>query len=304
MGEAQTILLAGPTASGKSRLAQEIAARTGGIIVNADSMQVYRELRVITARPTADDEAAAPHRLYGHVSAATRYSVGEWLRDVAALMADGRKSGRTTIVVGGTGLYFKALTEGLAGVPPIPRDIGVAVREEAEAKGAAELHARLGKIDPQAAATIHPSDRARIVRALEVYEATGRSLSEWRRAAPAPPLVDAAATVRIVLSPDPAILHERIAARAEAMFGEGALAETTALLALDLDPELPAMKAIGVRELGGHVRGDTSLDEAVAAVKTETRRYAKRQMTWFRGQMGDWQWVADPAALDLGALAP
>ena len=299
---AQVILIAGPTASGKSRWAAAIAAEAGGTIVNADSMQVYRELRIVTARPSAEEEAATPHALYGHVAGGTRYSVGEWLRDIAALVARLRAEGRPLIVVGGTGLYFKALTDGLAEVPPIPREVGTAIREEARDKGAAVMHARLAAVDPEDAASIRPSDTARIVRALEVLEATGRTLAEWQRAPNSPPVVDGGASARIVLAPDPASLHQRISARAEAMAANGALPEVAALLALDLDPELPVMKAIGVRELAGHLRGDTSLDEAVAAVKTETRRYARRQMTWFRGQMRDWRWVKDAAALDLAEL--
>jgi len=299
---AEVILIAGPTASGKSRCANALAAESGGTIVNADSMQVYRELRVITARPSAEDEAAAPHALYGHVSGRTRYSVGEWLREVAALLDRVRAKRQPLIVIGGTGLYFKALTDGLADVPPIPPDVGAAVRDEARENGPAAMHDRLAKADPEDAATIRPSDTARIVRALEVLEATGRTLGEWQRAAKAPPVVDGAATAKIVLAPDTTSLHQRISERAEAMAQNGALQEVAALLALDLDPELPVMKAIGVRELGGHLRGDTSLDEAVAGVKTETRRYAKRQMTWFRGQMRDWRWVKDAAALDLAEL--
>jgi tRNA dimethylallyltransferase len=299
----QAILIAGPTASGKSRLARDLARRRGAVVVNADSMQVYSELRVVTARPTEEDQAVAPHRLYGHVPAATRYSVGEWLRDVAAVCDDVEREGRPLIVTGGTGLYFKALTEGLAEVPPIPREVGAEIREEARVRGPSAMHARLTSIDPEAAKAIRPSDTVRIVRALEVYEATGRTLGEWQRAAPAKALLDETNATRIVLAPEPTVLHERISARAEAMVDNGALGEVAALDNLGLDAELPAMKAIGVRELRAHLHGDTSLDEAVAAVKTETRRYAKRQMTWFRGQMGDWKWVKDPA-LDLAELAP
>jgi tRNA dimethylallyltransferase len=300
----QIILLAGPTASGKTRLGCALGARVGGVVVNADSMQVYRELSILTARPTPEEEAQAPHRLYGHVPATNRYSVGEWLRDVAPVVKDAKREQRPLVVVGGTGLYFKALTEGLAEVPAIPRDIATEVRADARSKGSEAMHARLARVDPDGAAAIRPSDSARIVRAIEVYEATGRPLSEWQRAAPAKPVISQTRATRIVLAPEPAVLHERISARAEAMVGNGALKEVAALDALGLDPELPVMKAIGVRELAAHLRGDTSLDEAVAAVKTETRRYAKRQMTWFRGQMRDWQWVRDPGALDLAELAP
>jgi len=299
---ARIILIAGPTASGKSRWAIEVAAKIGGTVVNADSMQVYRELRVVTARPSPDDEQAAPHALYGHVSAAQRYSVGECLHPICPLLDSANTEGRPLVVVCGTGLYFKALTDGLAEIPPIPRDIGTAIRAEAREKGAAAMHARLARLDPEDAANIRPSDVARIVRALEVLEATGRSLAEWQRDANTSPVVDGAQVIKVVLTPDATTVHQRISERAEAMAANGALAEVAALLALDLDPELPVMKAIGVRELGGHVRGDTSLDEAIAAVKTETRRYAKRQMTWFRGQMRNWRWLDDGRALDLAEL--
>jgi tRNA dimethylallyltransferase len=304
MSSTRAILIAGSTASGKSRLASDLAARSRCVVVNADSMQVYRDLAVLTARPTPADVAAVPHRLYGHVPATRRYSVGEWLREVAAVLAEAEGQGTAVIVVGGTGLYFKALTEGLAEIPAISPEISNEVREEARTIGAEALHDRLASVDPDGAKAIRPSDTARIVRALEVYEATGRTLGEWQRSAPSKPVMSGKAAVRIVLAPDPTVLHERISARAEAMVDNGALAEVAALQALAVDSELPVMKAIGVRELGGHIRGDTSLDEAIAAVKTETRRYAKRQMTWFRGQMGDWRWVSDPAALDLKELAP
>jgi tRNA dimethylallyltransferase len=300
----QVILLAGPTASGKTRLGCALGARVGGVVVNADSMQVYRDLSILTARPTPAEEAQAPHRLYGHVAAATRYSVGEWLRDVAPVVTDAKREDRPVVVVGGTGLYFKALTEGLSEVPAIPKEVASDVREEARTKGSEALHARLAEVDPAGAAAIRPTDTARIVRALEVYEATGRSLSDWQREAPTKPIIADARAKRIILAPEPTVLHERISERAEAMVGNGALKEVAALDAMGLDPELPVMKAIGVRELVAHLHGDTSLDEAVAAVKTETRRYAKRQMTWFRGQMREWQWVKDPAELDLADLAP
>jgi tRNA dimethylallyltransferase len=297
------ILIAGPTASGKSRLACEIAVKIGAAIVNADSMQVYGDLRVLTARPSAEDQAGIRHRLYGHVTGSTRYSVGEWLREVASVIAEAENERQQLVIVGGTGLYFKALTEGLAEVPPIPHEVAEGVRTRVGEDGPTVSHHRLSDMDPEGAATIRPSDLARIVRALEVVEATGRPLCEWQRAAPAQPLLGGDAAVRVVLNPDSVLLHERISSRAETMATAGALNEVGALLARALDPQLPVMKAIGVRELGAHLRGDTSLDEAVAAIKTETRRYAKRQMTWFRGQMRDWLWPSDPASLDVAELA-
>lgn len=291
----ETVLIAGPTASGKSRLAMELAARHGGVVVNADSMQVYRELGVLTARPTVEDEAAVPHRLYGTVPAATRYSVGAWLADVGPVLSAAREAGQLPIVVGGTGLYFKALTEGLAAVPPVPAEVRERVRSEVAGLLAPELHARLAAVAPDDARQVRPSDRSRIVRALEVFEATGRSLARWQEAEPLPPLIDPERTRRIVLVVDRTVLHGRIAVRAEAMVRGGGLAEAEAIGRLGLNPELPAMKAIGVRELLDHLAGNTSLDEALAAMKTETRRYAKRQETWFRNQMGDWEraWTVD-----------
>jgi tRNA dimethylallyltransferase len=286
------ILLAGPTASGKSRLAIDLAREHGGVVINADSMQVYAELRILTARPSAADEATVPHRLYGTVPAAARHSVGAWLGDVAAALGEARKLRLMPIVVGGTGLYFKALTEGLAAVPPIPDEVRERLRAEAEGLSAEELHARLAASAPDDARAIRPSDRGRIVRALEVFEATGRSLARWQDAEPLPPLIHPARTRRMVLSCERAVLHERIGGRAEEMVRGGGLAEAEAIGKLGLNPELPAMKAIGVRELLDHLAGKTSLDEAIVAMKTETRRYAKRQMTWFRNQMRDWERIA------------
>jgi len=299
---ANVILLAGPTASGKSELALEIARRAGGIVVNADSMQVYAELRTVTARPSADADKVVPHRLFGHVPSATRYSVGAWLADVGPVLAAARHASRTAVVVGGTGLYFKALTEGLAAIPPVPEEVRSALRSETRGQPTEALHDRLAAADPPGAATLANGDRARILRALEVIAATGMPLAAWHRGAAAPPLVDPQASLRLVLAPDRAVLHRRIADRAEAMATVG-MAEVAALVRRGLDPDLPAMKAIGVREFADHLRGDTSLDEAVAAIKTETRRYAKRQMTWFRRQMAGWRWVDDPAALDLDTFA-
>lgn len=281
------VLIAGPTASGKSRLALDMAAARGGVVINADSMQVYRELRLLTARPAPEDEAAAPHRLYGHVPAGERYSVGRWIADVAGAIDDARAAGLVPIIVGGTGLYFKALTEGLSTIPPIPAEVRAEVAGGAAGIETADLHARLAARDPEDAAAIRPSDRSRILRALEVFAATGRPLADWNRGE-ARPLIDAGSAERIVLDVDRAVLHARIAARAEAMVAAGALAEAQGLAGLGLDPAASPMKAIGVRELLAHAAGDLSLDEAVAAMKTETRRYARRQLTWFRNQMADW----------------
>jgi tRNA dimethylallyltransferase len=296
---AKAILIAGPTAAGKSRLAMGIAALRNGVVINADSMQVYAELRVLTARPSSADEAAVPHRLYGHVPAAERYSAGRWLADATSAIGEARVAGRLPVVVGGTGLYFKALTEGLAAVPAIPPAVHARISEEADGVDTPVLHARLAALDAEDAAAIRRGDRARILRALEVFTVTGKSLAAWRRGTAIGPPVNFAAAERLVLAPDRTDLHQRIRGRAERMvYGDGP-AEAEALARLGLDPDLPAMKAIGVRQLIDHAAGKLSLDETVAAIATETRRYAKRQMTWFRNQMADWPTVADAGALDV-----
>jgi len=288
----ETILIAGPTASGKSRLALDLARQRGGVVINADSMQVYCELRVLSARPPAEAEKLAPHRLYGHVPAATRYSVGHWLGDAAAALAEARKERLVAIFVGGTGLYFKALTEGLTSIPPIPAVLRARVAEETAGIETEALHARLAAQDPESAAAIRSSDRSRILRALEVLEATGRPLAAWQSGEKTLPLVSTEAE-RLVIAPDRAWLHARISKRAEAMLHEGALNEVRRLAGLGLPPDLPAMKAIGVRQFLDHFAGMLSLEEALASVKTETRRYARRQETWFRNQMADWT-VVEP----------
>lgn len=295
MDTPDAILIAGPTASGKSRLAVKLALDHRGVVINADSMQVYRELRVLSARPMPEDEAAVPHRLYGHVPAATRYSVGQWLIDAAATVAEARASGRVPVFAGGTGLYFKALTEGLASIPPIPADLRTRLLAETAGVPTEALHARLAATDPETAAGLRPSDRARILRAIEVVEATGRPLAQWRRGECAPALVAGGQAMRIVLDPPRPWLHQRIAERADRMVHDGAIEEALALGRLGLSPDLPAMKAIGVRQFLDHNQGKLTLAEALASVKTETRRYAKRQLTWFRHQMPDWE-RRDPAS--------
>ena len=286
------VLIAGPTASGKSQRALEIAATRDGVVVNADSMQVYRELTVLSARPSPTDEAIAPHRLYGHVGAATRYSVGAWLADVAPVVSEARRQGRLVVFVGGTGLYFKALTEGLATVPPIPAAIGERVAAEVAGLDSEAMHARLAALDPEDAAEVRPSDRSRILRALEVFATTGRPLASWKRMAGGPPVVDPDTAERLVLAVEMPEIHRRIAMRADAMVRGGGIEEARALVGLGLDPAMPAMKAIGVREFAAYLAGDMSLEEALTAIKTETRRYAKRQMTWIRTQMADWTRLA------------
>jgi tRNA dimethylallyltransferase len=284
------ILIAGPTASGKSALALEFATRLGAVIVNADSMQVYRDLRIITARPSAGEEKRVPHRLYGHVDAAENYSVGGWLGEAAAALMDALRNQQPAIVAGGTGLYFSTLTRGIAAVPAIPAEIRREVRGRLDAEGVAALHAELTLRDPVTAARLRPGDRARISRALEVVLATGRSLSEWHADnTPAP--VDLAGAAKIFLMPKRDELGARIDARFDAMMAAGALEEVRALAARHLDPNLPAMKAHGVPWLIRHLRGDITLAEAVAQAKRDTRRYTKRQATWFRNQLPQFEWV-------------
>jgi tRNA dimethylallyltransferase len=289
------ILIAGPTASGKSALALKLAETVGGTVINADSMQVYRDLQIITARPTPTEEARVPHLLYGHVDAAENYSAGRWCVDASAAIAEAERAGRLPILVGGTGLYFKALTRGLAAVPPIPAAIRAAVRARLKADGVAALHADLCGRDPAAADRLMPHDRARISRALEVVLATGRPLSEWHREG-MPPAVEAASAVKIFLATDRAELYRRIDARFDAMLASGALDEVRALAGRGLDPTLPAMKAHGVPWLIRHLAGEITLAEAAEGGKRDTRRYTKRQATWFRNQLPEWDWVAPEEA--------
>ncbi len=286
-GREAVILIAGPTASGKSALALELAERTGGVIVNTDALQVYRDLRLLTARPSAADEARAPHALYGHVAATESYSVGRWAGEAAEVLAASGREGRLAIFVGGTGLYFKALTEGLAKVPPIPPEVRAKWRAAVVVEGVEALHRHLAAIDREGAEAVRASDTTRIVRAIEVMEATGVPLREWHRKDVSMPLVGADAK-RIVVEIDRAVLAERIGARLDAMAGEGVIEEVAALASLKLDPMLPIMKAVGVRELMILVAGRSSLDEALSRAKLATLQYAKRQMTWFRNQMSAW----------------
>jgi len=284
------ILIAGPTASGKSALALELAKKRGAAIVNADSMQVYRDLRIITARPTPDEEKRVPHRLYGHVDAAESYSVGRWFGEAAAALTETTSRGQPAIMVGGTGLYFSTLTRGIAAVPPIPAEIRREVRGRLDAEGVTALHAELQLRDPAAAARLKPGDRARITRALEVVLATGRSLTQWHEDN-MPARVDLASAVKIFLMPNRDELGLRIDARFDAMMAAGALEEVRALAARNLDPNLPAMKAHGVPWLIRHLRGEIAMAEAVAQAKRDTRRYTKRQATWFRNQLPQFAWV-------------
>jgi tRNA dimethylallyltransferase len=291
----RAVLIAGPTASGKSALALTLAEALGGTIINADAMQVYRDLRVLTARPSPAEEARVPHLLYGHVDAAENYSVGRWCVDAGAALSAVERGGRLPILTGGTGLYFKALTRGLAAVPPIPAQIRAAVRARLEREGIAALYAELSERDGATARRLMPGDRARITRALEVVLATGRSLTDWHREGMTPAL-DPQLAVKVFLDVDRAELYRRIDARFDAMLCAGALDEVRALASRRLDPALPAMKAHGVPWLIRHLNGEIDLAAAVEAAKRDTRRYTKRQATWFRHQLPDWTWIAPETA--------
>jgi tRNA dimethylallyltransferase len=291
----KAVLIAGPTASGKSALALELAEKTGGIIINADSMQVYRDLRIITARPTLAEEARVAHRLYGHVDAAVNFSAGAWVVDASAALAEARANRRLAIFVGGSGLYFKALTRGLSAVPPIPSEIREGVRARLERGGVEALHAELAQRDPQSAERLEPRDRTRIARALEVIEATGRSLSDWHHEG-LPPLLPPGTFSALFLAPDRDQLYARIDARFDTMIKDDAVAEVAALAARRLDPLLPAMKAHGVPTLIRHLRGEITLEEAAVIGRADTRHYAKRQFTWFRHQLPEFEWVSPDQA--------
>lgn len=277
------VLIAGPTASGKSALAMELAARDGRLVVNADALQVYDCWRLLTARPTVQDEAALPHALYGHIGRDAPYSVGHWLREVMALLS------RPVVIVGGTGLYFTALTEGLADIPPTPPE----VRALADARLATEgLAALLAELDPATAARVDQLNPARVQRAWEVQSATGRGLATWQddTGAPALPLSQAQA---LVIRPDVDWLNARIDRRFDQMMEQGALDEVKPELPF-WNPTRPSARAIGAPELVAHLRGEMDLPQAVAAAKLSSRQYAKRQRTWLRSRMGEWRAIVLP----------
>lgn len=297
----RALLIAGPTASGKSALAMKLAERLGGVVINADSMQVYRDLRIITARPSPEDEGRVPHRLYGHVDAAENHSVGRWCTDASAALDETWESGLLPIVTGGTGLYFKALTQGLSVVPPTPPDIRAAVRARIAEQGISAVYAELVRRDPLTAARIRPGDSMRIGRAVEVLEATGRSLLDWHRDG-MPAALPADRAIGVFLTPERAELYGRIDTRFDAMLAAGALEEVRALAARGLDPLLPAMKAHGVPWLRRHLAGEIPLQEAAEGGKRDTRHYTKRQATWFRNQMPGWTWTP-PEAAEQAVLA-
>ena len=286
-------LIAGPTASGKSRLALETAERTGAVIVNADSQQLYADLRILSARPTAEDEARAEHRLYGIADAADAWSVGRWSRAVMPVLAELAAESRPALLVGGTGLYFNALTRGLADIPDIPDSVRDEIGALYDSAGEGSVRRRLVETDPQSEAAIESGDRQRLIRALAVLTVTGQPLSVWR--ADTRPLLAEGSWEAVVIEPPRDRLYAACDARVDAMVDQGALDEVRALMARRLDPTLPAMKAVGVRDFAAHLRGEVSLAEAITAVQQATRNYAKRQLTWFRNQTPGWARVPPPA---------
>jgi tRNA dimethylallyltransferase len=288
---ADAVLIAGPTASGKSAVAARLARDFGGAVINADSMQVYRELRLLSARPSEEEMQGAPHFLYGFVSVAETYSVAKWLDAVRTALSVCASQGLRPIVTGGTGLYFSALTQGLAPVPEIHAQLRVEVRERLDAIGPERFHAELAARDPVMAARIPPADAHRLIRAYEVIEATGVSLAEWQEVK-GEAVLDGAG-LAVVLKPNREWLYHRIDHRFDLMMGQGALREVEALNAMNLAPDLPALRALGVPQLSAHLRGELSLEAAVEQAKTQSRRYAKRQMTWFRHQMPNWPVIED-----------
>lgn len=306
----RAILIAGPTASGKSAVAAAVAETLGGVVVNADSMQVYRDLRILTARPSAAEEARVPHRLFGHVDAARAYSVGQWLREMAAVLAEAARDGRVPVLVGGTGLYIKALTQGLSAMPEVPAALRERLRDEALAAAPAELHRRLAERDPVMAGRLRPTDPQRVLRALEVFEATGVSLATFQdRREPA--LLPEAEVLGLFMAPAREHLYASIDRRFDAMIRQGAMAEVAALAARKLNPDLPAMRALGVSDLAAALDDPDALAGAIAAAKTATRHYAKRQLTFARHQFPGLPWVEPGdarktllAGWDCGAAYP
>ncbi|HEY2750649.1 tRNA (adenosine(37)-N6)-dimethylallyltransferase MiaA [Phenylobacterium sp.] len=284
-------LIAGPTASGKSALALRLARTTGAEIVNADSMQLYRDLRLLTARPSPEEEAQAPHHLFGTVDAADGWSAGRWLRAAAQSLRSIAMRGGRAIVVGGTGLYFQALTGGLAEVPEVPSDLRGQAADEFEAMGETAFRRRLAEADPTAEARINSGDRQRLVRAWSVWTASGVPLSVHQ--AKTEPLLGPGTWRAVALEPPREALSARCNARLAAMVEAGVLDEVAALAQRNLDPRLPLMKAVGLREFAAHLRGEATLSAALAAAQQETRRYAKRQTTWMRGRMTDWPRLTD-----------
>ncbi|MFN4025182.1 MAG: tRNA (adenosine(37)-N6)-dimethylallyltransferase MiaA [Hyphomonas sp.] len=291
------ILIHGPTASGKTALAIEVARRLGGEVINADSMQVYSDLQVISARPTEEEMAGVPHHLFGYVDAAERYSTGEWLEAARTVLKKLQRRNKHAVIVGGTGLYLLALTQGLSDIPPVPDDIRAEVKAITDAEGADGLRARLAPHDPDLAERLGSGDRQRLARAYEVWLATGRPLSDFQTERQ-PPVLKDGEWVGFALTPPRAALYKKIDRRFEGMLMQGAMAEAKALVARGLDPELPAMKAHGMPWLAAFARGEISAEEAADNAKRDTRRYAKRQFTWIGRQFPFWPRIPSPELPD------
>lgn len=292
------VLIAGPTASGKSGVALAVAQRIRGALINADSMQVYREARILTARPDEEALARAPHFLYGHTSVHEAWSVARYQADAAVALRQVRTAGQLPIFVGGTGLYFSALTEGLADVPQIPERVRREVRARRHAVGAEAFHGELAARDPDSASRLRMSDTQRVLRAAEVIEATGKPLGHWQQNPGAAPLAGLR-LARFVISPPRAELYRRIEHRFDLMMEEGAIEEARSLMGID--PALPSAKILGLRPLQAALEGTLTTNEAVASAKTATRQYAKRQLTWFRNRMADWAWIEDAETGEIAA---
>jgi tRNA dimethylallyltransferase len=284
------ILIAGPTASGKTALAVAIAKAIGGSVINADSMQVYSDLFILSARPDAKEQAGIPHLMFGHVDGSVNYSAGKWCADAQKAIASVRDAGRVPVIAGGTGLYFKTLLHGLSDIPQVPDDVRQRVRVRAASMTGDQLHEQLAQCDPVLAQRIRPGDAQRLVRALEVFEATGKPLSSFQdnRGDAA---LDIGDCIAVFLAPDRALLRERINLRFDRMVEAGAVEEVRRLAASGLDPQLPLMRAHGVPGLLAYLRGETTLEAAIDRGKGDTRKYAKRQFTWFRHQLSAFEWV-------------
>ncbi|MFA5900986.1 MAG: tRNA (adenosine(37)-N6)-dimethylallyltransferase MiaA [Hyphomicrobium sp.] len=300
MSDTRPILIAGPTASGKSALALRLAQALNGIVINADAMQVYRELRILTARPDEAEMACAPHALYGFVPGGESYSAGRYAADVARVLTQASREGRRPIIVGGTGLYFKTLVEGLSPMPAVPEDVRVHWRTRALEEGAGALYVELAARDPVMAERLAPTDTQRIVRALEVIDSSGTSLAEWQQA-PRQPVLELADTIPLLVVHDRDELYRRIDARFLQMMDEGGLEEVMQLSRHGLAPDAPIMTALGVRPLLRHVAGELSREAAITAGQTETRQYAKRQLTWTRSNMIAWQIISAQEMQTTGA---
>jgi tRNA dimethylallyltransferase len=290
LGELQAVLIAGPTASGKSAEAIRLARKINGVVVNADSMAVYRDLPILSARPTPAETSGTPHVLFGHIDAERNYSVGQWLADAKAVLEQARAEGVTPLFVGGTGMYFKALLQGLSDIPAVPEEVRARVRAENTGLEPQQIYARLLKCDPLTAARLRPSDPQRLLRALEIFAATGAPLAAFQGARQ-PALLEAARCQCLFIAPDRESLNRRIDARFDAMMAAGALEEVSRLMARALDPALPSMRAVGVPGLIAHLNGAISLEDAVEKGKRDSRHYAKRQFTFARTQLPEFDWV-------------